>query len=421
MSNKPLRAGIVGLGGRGTGNMTVLLGMEDVTVTAVCDLYTDRMENGARIVEEKKGTQPFMSTNYRDVLQRSDVDVVFVFTSWEVHIEVAIASMKAGKPAAIEVGGAYSVNECWRLVNTFEETKVPCMLLENACYVRLEMMLLNMVQQGFFGELVHMEGGYKHDLRDEVSRGAENRHGRLRNYLNRNCDNYPTHDLGPIAQMLNLNRGNRMISLVSVASKSRGVNTYAQREGGSIGHLSHVPFAMGDVITTIIKCAHGETIVLSLDTTLPRAYSRGLCLHGTKAAFLEDNKSLFVDGVHNEKYHFSFHPWHEQWNNIENYREQYEHPVWRNFRPDPNESDNTHGGTDYLVMRAFVDSVLNNEPMPIDVYDMASWMSTSFSGSREAVASSSSTMGAFLSRERAMDMRWRSPPDRVFPFSPIRV
>ena len=248
---------------------------------------------------------------------------------------------------------------------------MPCMLLENCCYGREELMVLNMVKQGIFGEIVHCEGGYQHDLRSEISFGRENRHYRLRNYMHRNCENYPTHELGPIAKVLNINRGNRMVSLTSTASCSRGLNEYLKREKGDEYDITGYPFAQGDVITTIIRCAHGETIRLTLDTCLPRPYSRNFTVRGTRGMYREDNQSLFIDGVHNK----DEGNWKSQWGNIEEYRERYEHPIWRRFLNDGVRGG--HGGIDTLVFDAFFTALREGRPMPIDVYDMAAWMSIS--------------------------------------------
>ncbi len=157
-------------------------------------------------------------------------------------------------------------------------------------------MVLNMVRQGLFGEIVHCQDGCRHDLRDEIFRGRENCHYRFRNYLNRNCENYPTHELGPIANVLNINRGNRMLSLVSMASKSAGLHEYILREKGPEYNIADMKLMQGDVVTTVIKCAHGETICLTLDTTLPQSYSRALHVQGTKGMYIEDNRSIFLDG-----------------------------------------------------------------------------------------------------------------------------
>jgi len=393
-----IKVGIIGLGGRGNGLLGEILRMKDIDVIAVCDLYEDRRENAARRVEERLGSTPLATGNYKEILALDEVDAVIVSSSWADHVNVAIDAMNAGKYVATEVGGAYSVDECWELVKTYEKTHVPCMMLENCCYGRDELMVLNMVRKGIFGEIVHCQGGYRHDLRNEITYGRENRHYRLNNYMHRNCENYPTHELGPIAKILNINRGNRMLTLTSMASKARGLHEYILKNEGPQHDLANYQFAQGDVVTTTILCAHGETIVLTLDTTLPRAYSRGFHVQGTKAMYMEDNNSIFIDGVHNE-YDFN---WKAQWNNFEQYREKYEHPLWRNYKPG---EDAGHGGMDTLVLMAFFDSVRRQVQTPIDVYDMASWMSItalseqSIAMGGHPVAIPDFTNGKWLNRE----------------------
>jgi Predicted dehydrogenases and related proteins len=362
-----LKLGIIGLGCRGYGLLYTVVRMENIVVSAVCDIYEDRRERGVKEVESVAGYTPFSTANYKDILALGEIDAVIVATSWADHINVAIDAMKAGKYVGTEVGGAYSIGECWQLVRTHEETGVPCMMLENCCYGRKELMVLNMVKKGLFGEVVHCQGGYHHDLRNQVTNGREDRHYRLVNYMHRNCDNYPTHELGPIAKILNINRGNCMLALTSMASKARGLHEYILKEKGEQYDLANYQFAQGDVVTTIIKCAHGETIVLTLDTTLPRTYSRGFQVHGTKALYMEDNNSLFIDGVHNEY----VSSWKEHWDNVEKMWEQYDHPLWKGYIPE----EDAHGGMDYLELCAFFDSVRRQIQTPIDVYDMAAWMS----------------------------------------------
>ena len=236
-----LNIGIIGLGGRGYGLMDgVILHMDDIEIVGVCDTYKDRAQNAADKVEQVKGNKPFITQDYKELIASSEVEAVIVSSAWTGHIEIIIECMKAGKPVGTEVGGAYSIEECWQLIRAYEETGVPCMLLENCCYGREEMMAMNMVKQGIFGEIVHCSGGYQHDLREEIAFGNENRHYRLQNYIHRNCENYPTHELGPIAQILDINRGNRMVSLVSMASKAKGLNEYIKNKksdeiGGAIG------------------------------------------------------------------------------------------------------------------------------------------------------------------------------------------
>ncbi len=368
---KQLRFGVIGLGGRGRSMMQhVILPRENVKIVAVCDVYQDRVERALSILQDA-GTEAKGYQDYRKMIEEAHLDAVYIATSWQTHFDITIACLEAGVAVGSEVGCSYSLEECWKLVEVQERTKTPCMMLENCCYGRDEMMILNMIHQGVFGDMVHLRGGYQHDLRREISYGYINRHYRIDNYKNRNCENYPTHELGPISQMLNINHGNRMVSLTSMSSLSAGLHEYISNHEDVTPHLKDYHFAQGDIVTTMIKCAHGETILLTLDTTLPRPYSRGLRIQGTKALFQEDNRSIFIDNEHNE-YDFK---WKEQYNNIDYYREKYEHPMWKQYIIDGVKSG--HDGMDWLVMSAFIDALITDSPMPIDVYDMATWLSIS--------------------------------------------
>lgn len=366
---KKIKIGFIGLGGRGYGLLKdVLLEMhdEDVDITAVCDLYEDRIAAAAELVEKKTGVKPLRTADYHEVIACKNVDAVIIASAWESHIEIAIASMKAGKRVATEVGGAYSIEDCWRLVYTYEETGVPCMLLENCCYGKIELTVMNMVRKGMLGDIVHCEGGYMHDLRDEVSGGKENRHYRLRNYVNRCCENYPTHELGPIAKLLDINNGNRLVSLTSTASCAKGLHTYILDRKGEGDPFAQTKFAQGDIVTTVLKCANGETITLVLDTTLPRTYSRHFTIRGTKGSYFEDTNSFFFDKDHHPKYEFDGKP---LWDNFDEYAKDNLHPLWQNYDP-----KGGHGGMDWIVFHAFIDSVRNDVRPPIDTYDTATYM-----------------------------------------------
>ena len=358
-----VRVAVVGVSGRGRGLLGLLLGMPDVEVVGVSDLYEDRLARAKQDVIEKRGNTPMASTDFRRLLEMKELDAVITPSSWTSHADVCIASMDAGKYAATEVGGATSVEQCWELVRTSERTKKPCMLLENCCYGREELTIFNMVKQGLFGELVHAEGGYQHDLRDEICNGRENRHYRLGNYSNRNGEVYPTHELGPIAKCLNINRGNRMLSLTATASKARGLHEWIKNHRGEEYDLFNRQFTMGDVVTTVIKCAHGETITLTHDTSLPRPYSRGNRLEGTKGIWMEDKYAVYLEGIS---------PKADVWDSLNNYYEKYEHPLWKWYRTEGVKGG--HGGMDYLVLRAYVEAVKAGTQTPIDVYDTAAWM-----------------------------------------------
>ena len=235
-------------------------------------------------------------SDYKTMFEMEDLDGVYIATTWITHIHIAIDAMKAGLHVGLEVGGAASIQECFDLVRTSEETGKFCMLMENCCYGKAELMATNMARLGVFGKISHCSGGYMHDLRSEIYSGHDGSHYRFRNYLHRNCENYPTHELGPIAQILDINRGNRMVSLVSMASKSAGLEQYIKDHPEKVEKdptLEGRRFKQGDIVNTIITCVGGETILLRLDTTLPRPYySREFGIRGTKGFALKDTNLL---------------------------------------------------------------------------------------------------------------------------------
>ncbi len=363
-----VRLGMIGLSGRGTGTMRLILTMDNVQVVAVCDLYEDRANNAKSIAEQTRpGTVVDAYTDYRQLVARPDIDAVLITSSWDAHGYLAVAAMNAGKYAAVECGGACSIDECWQIVRTYERTGMPCMFLENCCYGQNELTLLRMIKENRFGELVHVEGGYEHDLRDEIAFGHENRHYRYDNYLNRCGEFYPAHALGPMMKYTNINRGNRMLTLTSMASKARGLHDYIVRKKGPDSPYAAADIQEGDVVTTLIKCAHGETMMLTHDTTLPRPYSRAGRVQGTKGLWMEDNKSIYLEGKSPD----------HTWEKFETYLSDpdYEHPLWREFRTGGIKGG--HGGMDFLVLSAFFESVrLGIEP-PLDAYDGATLMAIS--------------------------------------------
>lgn len=365
-----VRLGVVGCGGRSIGVIKgsfvpMMKDEKDVEILGVCDIREEWMIKAADVVEEACGKRPLCFTDYHDILAM-DIDAVLVMTGWEEHVMISVDAMLAGKAVAMEVGGAYSLEECWRLVRTSEQTGMPCMMLENCCYGQRELMVLNMVKQGIFGDVVYCEGGYCHDLRCLWTEERRFDHYRPQNY-ERNCDNYPTHELGPICKVLNINNGNRMLSLTSSASCAKGAKAYILDRVGPDDPMANAEIRLGDVIRTEIKCAGGELISIVLDTTLPRLYSRKFSVRGTKAGYWEDNDMLIVDkNEEQQKHHWKPR---ELWGNAEQYEEEYQHPLWKKYP-----AQGGHGGLDWLVCRAFVDAIKHEVQTPIDVYDTASWM-----------------------------------------------
>jgi len=367
--------GVIGFGNRGHSLVRwCVMPVEDVRIVTVCDPSDERIEYAKWRFNEDKYPMPKFTKDYTDIINDPEINCVLIASGWVGHIKIACEAMRNGKYVALEVGGAYSIDDCWKLVRTYEETKMPCMIMENSCFGRLEMLAYNMHKQGLFGELVHCQGGYKHNLQKRL---AENvgKPGDYRgaDYLHRNCDNYPTHDLGPIANLLDINRGNRMLTLTAMASKAAGIPAYI-KENMPEDPRRGIRIAQGDVTTTTIKCARGETITLILDTTLPRPYSRGIQIQGTKGLVCEDNQSIFLADEAPEECH---HNWSKIWGNIREYYGRYEHPTWVEFNATGLYKDvkpEYHINVDWLVFQEFYKAMRAGENTPIDVYDTAAWM-----------------------------------------------
>lgn len=363
-----IRVGFIGHGLRGY-LIKFCARMADVDLAAVCDMHPDRAGQMAKIVEEITGKTPYKCTNHHDMIKNANLDAVILCTSWSSHIPLSLDFMEEGIAVGCEVGGCDSLEQIWRLIETHRRTGAQFMMLENCCYGRNELMVLNMVKQGVFGEVVHCDGGYIHSLCGEILAGKEKKHYRLNNYIHRNCDNYPTHALGPIAKILKINSGNRFLTLTSTSSKAAGLKAYMETNEIENKSLKDESFNQGDVISTSIKCANGETIALTLATSTPVFGSRNFNVYGTKAFFHQATKSIHTvdDGIDVE-----VEPWQNHWDNLEEYYKKYDHPIWKEY----NEAGvgGGHGGMDHLVLRAFLESVKNGIRPPIDVYDAAALM-----------------------------------------------
>ena len=368
-----IRVGVIGLGSRGKGLLFTILACEEAEIVAVCDVYEDRREMAKARILSKQEKEPIAYEHYEDLINDPNVDAVVITSSWDEHTRMAVASMKAGKYTAVEVGGAYDVEDCWQLVRTYEETKTPIMMLENCCFDRFELLATSLARAGRLGRVLYCHGAYAHELRGEILGGNVNRHYRLKNYMLRNCENYPTHELGPIAKILNINRGNKMISLTSVATKGGiGLEEYSLSENSPDASLAGAKFAQGDIVVTTITCANGEVITLRLDTTLPRYYSREFTIRGTKGLCVQESNAVFLESAMNM--HEFFDPQKTMKQNLNNAAQydEYLPDVWKNVTPEQMKLG--HGGMDYIQFKAFFGAIVRGEEMPIDIYDMAAWM-----------------------------------------------
>lgn len=368
-----INACVIGLGKRGYSLICdVLLKNADINIIAVCDLYEDRVKQGIEAVKAA-GQSAKGFTDYKEALATEGVDAAFIFSDWNTHTEMAVYAMKKGIAVASEVGSEYSLENCFELVRTQEETGVPYMFMENCCWGKEELLATAMARKNLFGTIVHCSGSYSHDLRAEIAYGHRDRHYRFDNYAKRCCDNYPTHDLGPIAKLLNINRGNRIISVSSFASKAAGLEEYINTRTDATEEMKSTHFLQGDIITTVLTCANGETILLRLDTTLPRSYSRDFTVRGTKGMYMQDTNTVFLDG---EKEYWSGAKYYENnLNNGVNYEQDFLPGLWKNISPEAMAAG--HGGMDWFAYKAFTDALKTGSEMPIDVYDSATWQAVS--------------------------------------------
>ncbi|MBQ7349086.1 MAG: Gfo/Idh/MocA family oxidoreductase [Clostridia bacterium] len=362
---KEIKVALAGLGGRGLDMMRRATQFDGVKIVAVCDTFAPKKQKYLDFCKENNLEVAEIYDDYKEMIDTACPDAVMIITSWDVHVEQSLYAMEKGVAVACEVCSGYSIEQAWDLVRCYERTKTPIMFLENCCYGKLELLALNMKRAGVLGEIVHCEGGYCHYLSHEITGGADGSHYRYEQYKHRNCDNYPTHEIGPIAKLLDINCGNRFVSLYSMASKSVGLKEYVKEN--QLHHLECVEFKQGDVITTLIKCANGETVKIALDTTIPRYYSRGFTVEGTKGMLCED-----TDAVYLKEDVAITHLRKEYLGSVEKYYEKYGHKLWKN-----DVKKDGHGGIDYMVLGAFFDALKSGKPMPIDVYDMATWISVS--------------------------------------------
>ena len=368
LDNRLVKIGVIGVGGRAVGLIGTMAEMGFVEIAALSDVRPEKMEEGLKVIREHADYPVSCYTDYRELLEREDIEGVVIATSWNDHTKIAIAAMKAGKYTGFEVGGTSSIQQCWDLVHAYEETGTPCMILENCCYGQYELAVLNMIRKGLFGEIIHVEGSYQHDLRGLAEKIHEG-YQRSLHHMKRNADLYPTHEIGPLAKYLNINRGNRFLTLTSTASRSRGLDLRAAKSYGENSPIWH-RHALGDVVTTVIKCARGETIALTLDTTLPRYYSRGFTVRGTRGMYEEATDSIFLDRKEDIAHDFN---WRENCvGNAKDYEGEYEHPVWKKYMEEGIKGG--HDGMDWLEFETFFRCLREDAPMPVDVYDAASWM-----------------------------------------------
>ena len=385
-----VKIGIIGTGFRGQSHLEMLCQRKDTNIVAFADPDPRMLADAQKIlkdagrpaaIEYSKGNE-----NYIQLLQRNDIDAVIIATPWEWHIPQALEAIKNGIIPGVEVCGAIKLTDCWDIVNASEKSGIPVMCLENVCYRRDVMAVYNMVRKGMFGELLHLQGGYEHDLRgvkfnsansassssgvEFGDKGFSEAAWRTNHSLYRNGELYPTHGLGPVAMMTDINRGNRLTRLSSVATKARGLHKYIVEhpKGGENHPNAKLNFKLGDIVTTQLQTANGETILLTHDTNSPRPYNLGFRVQGTQGLWQDFHAGefsaghIYIEGI-SKKPH--------QWENPETYLKEHDHPLWKKYEADAVGAG--HGGMDFFVVNAFIECIKRKVNFPLDVYDLATW------------------------------------------------
>jgi predicted dehydrogenase len=378
-----VKLAIIGVGARGLNHLELVLRRQDVDLVAICDVEPRTLALAKDMINKtgKKMPQIFTGDNYawKKMLEiKGGLDGVVIATPWEWHKPMIMGAIDAGlKYIATEVILGITLQDHWDVVKAVEKNNAHVMMLENVCYRRDVMAVLNMVRQGLFGELIHLQGGYQHDLREVKfndginyygngvefgEKGYSEAHWRTEHSVHRNGDLYPTHGIGPIAHYIDINRGNRFLSLNTFSTKTRGLHNYIVKKGGETHPNAKVKFKLGDIVTTQINCANGETVLLQHDTNLPRPYSLGFRVQGTEGLWMDVNKGIYIQDK-SAKPH--------QWDDAKTWLDKYDHPLWEKWSKETEGAG--HGGMDFFVIHAFVESIKRKTPTPMDVYDAATW------------------------------------------------
>jgi hypothetical protein len=358
-----VRVGVVGVGGQGTTHVESLLDIEGVEIGAICDIVVAHAQRSADKVVAAGHPAPVLYTrgprDFERLCAEADLDLVLTATPWEWHVPVLLAAMRHGKHAATEVPAAMTLDDCWALVETAEKQRKHCVMLENCCYDRFELMTLNLVRQGLLGDLLHGEAGYLHDLRGiKFSPEGEGLWRRAWSTTT-NGNLYPTHGLGPIANCMDINRGDRFATVVSMSSPALGLQAWRAEHLPADDPRQRERYVLGDVNVSLIQTARGRTIYLAHNTNNPRPYSRLQLLQGTKGIVSGWPYRVHLEG------RTSGHDWEP----AEGYYAEFDHPLWRSEKIQ--RMDRGHGGMDFLEDFRLIECLRRGEPTDMNVYDAA--------------------------------------------------
>lgn len=369
-----IRIGFIGIGERGMAAVKRVMLFPNVEATALCDLRAERVDEAAKWLKDnhKPGAMheyKGKDDSWKGVCDDPAVDVVYIATPALLHVEMEVYAMRAGKHVMVEVPGAQTVEECWQVVETSEATRRHCMMLENCCYGEMELFAWNLVHKGLLGTLTHAEGGYIHNL---VWRHLENDFRNRAHFnggtVHRYGNTYPTHALGPICFYMDMNRGDRMERVVSMSSLSVAHSEFARAKYKPNDWQNRLNWLTGDMNTSIIKTAKGRTIMMQVDQSTPRPYSRINLIQGTKGCFYDYPPRLALTDTPGA---------HADWlkpEELEAMRTKYKHPLWQKFGTVAAKHGG-HGGMDFIMDLRWIYCLQNGLSLDMDVYDLASWSS----------------------------------------------
>ena len=363
-TGKKIRVGVVGTGNRGCSLLNTMHQIEWLEFPALCDINTDNLARAQGIVVKNGGkkTEGYSASDhaFEKLMERDDLDAVVIASPWQWHTPMGVYSMKHGKYTAIEVPAAITMEQCWDLVNTHEQTGVPCMMLENWSFRQDNLAVLNIIRNGLFGEIVHCHCAHSHDCIDHWFFDPQ---GNIRwggeFLIKRNCDQYPTHSLGPVLSWMDINCGDCFKHITSTASASKSINAYFVRKFGADHPNAKRTYKQGDIVTSVVETHKGRTIVINYDMQLPRPYDNRWLIQGTDGIYNEQRNSLYI---------VDKSPEYHQWEPFPPYMERYDHPWYTDKKWIPSIGEG-HVGTDYLELRMFFEAVRNKTQTPIDVYD----------------------------------------------------
>ena len=362
-----VRIGVIGVGGRGNSLIDNFSAVPGVQIRALCDVVEEKVKRAqARLERAGKAPRPIALYSageraFEDMVRREDLDLVIVATPWIWHAPMAVAAMKAGRHVGVEVPAARTLDECWQLVRTSEATRRHCIQLENCCYGYNEMMVLNMVRAGLFGEITHGAGAYNHDLRDVLfSKEGEGLWRRFE-HLDRNGNLYPMHGLGPVAHYMDVNRGDLFDSLVSMSSLSAGLQAYRKEKLSPDDPRNKEVYKEGDFNVSLIRTVKGRVIELEHNVSSPQPYDRINLIAGTKGIFRDYPPRVYIDGSPREEF-----------SSLDPYKAKYEHPLWTRMGEIAKDLGG-HGGMDFIMAYRLIECMKTGAAPDIDVYDAAAW------------------------------------------------